>query len=152
MIREDYYERMHDLFVTLYKNVRFSRPGWSIELDEKNVTIVIKYTMGDKMYVATVRTKMYEAGMSFNVFRHEKNGTEVHLYSHCLASANCNFDRFIEEADIIAERIENDMLTCFNRRVLYPAINNMKASYWEMTHWGEVARSFTREDDEELND
>lgn len=141
MSREDCYNRMYDLFVALYKNVRFNRPGWSIELDEKDMSIIIKYTMGEKVYVATVRTSMYSVGMNINTFRHEKDGREVHLTGCCLIKENCHFDRLLEEADIIAERIENDMLCCFNSRVLRPAIDNLQVSYWEMNQWRDAANS-----------
>lgn len=141
MSREDYYERMYDLFVALYKNVRFSRPGWSMELYEKDMSIVIKYTMGEKVYVAIVRTSMYSVGMNINAFRHEKNGYEPHLTGCCLIKENCHFDRFVEEADTIAQYIENDMLQCFRTRVLYPAIDNLQVSYWEMNQWKKAANS-----------
>lgn len=141
MSREDYYNRMYDLFVALYKNVRFSRPGWSMELYEKDMAIVIKYTMGDKVYVATVRTSMYSIGMNIAAYRHEKNGMETRLTRCSLIKENCHFDRFIEEADIIAEHIENDMLQCFNSRVLRPAIDNLQVSYWEMNKWRDAANS-----------
>lgn len=141
MSREEYYNRMYDLFVALYKNVRFSRPGCSIELDEKDVSFIVKYTLGDKVYVATIRPKMYRIGMSINAYRHEKDGTEVRLHSRCITSENCVFDRFLEEADIIAEAIENDMLHCFNSRVLRPAIDNLQVSFWEMNQWRDAANS-----------
>lgn len=141
MLREDYYNRMYDLFVALYKNVKLSRPGWSIELDEKNLVIVIKYTMGEKMYVATVRTSVYSIGMNIAAYRHEKSGVETRLTGCCLIKENCHFDRFLEEADIIAEHIENDMLQCFNSRVLRPAIDNLQVSFWEMNKWRDAANS-----------
>lgn len=141
MSREDYYERMYNLFVALYKNKRFSRPGWSMELVEKDMTIVIKYTMGEKVYVATVRTSMYSIGMNINAFRHEKNGYEPHLTGCCLIKENCNFDRLVKEVDTIAQYIENDMLQCLNSRVLQPAIDNLQVNYWEMNQWRDAANS-----------
>lgn len=141
MSREDYYNRMYDLFVALYKNVRFSRPGWSIGLDEKDMAIVFKYALGDTIYVATVRTSMYSIGMNIYAFRHEKDGTEVHLTGCRLIKENCHFDRLLEEADIIAEHIENDMLQCFNSRVLRPAIDNLQVSFWDMNMWRDAANS-----------
>lgn len=145
MLREDYCNRMYDLFVALYKNVRFSRPGWSIELDEKNTCFVAKYTMGDKMYVATVKPKIYRIGMSINVYRHEKDGMELWLCGRTLPKEKCVFDIILEEADVIAEAIENDMLCCFTSRVLRPAIDNMQVSFWEMNYWKEVADNAIQE-------
>lgn len=139
MSREDYYNRMYDLFVALYKNARFSRPGCSMEFDEKNVSFIVKYALGDKIYVATIRPKMYRIGMSINTYRHEKDGTEVRLHSRCITSENCVFDMIVDVTDIIAEHIENDMLCCFNSRVLRPAIDNMQVNYWEMNQWREAS-------------
>lgn len=149
MSREDYYSIMYDLFVALYKNVKFSRPGWSIEFDEKDISFIVKYTMGGKMYVATIRPKMHRIGMSINAYRHEKDGTEVRLHSRCITSENCVFDIIVDVADIIAEYIENDMLQCFRSRVLYPAIDNMQVNYWEMNQWREAALKYMVENIEE---
>lgn len=138
MSRDEYYSRMYDLFVALYKNVKLSRPGWSMEFDEKGISFIVKYTLGDKIYVATIIPKMYRIGMSINAYRHEKDGTEVRLHSRCITRENCVFDMIVDVADIIAEYIENDMLACFRSRVLYPAIDNMQVNYWEMNQWREA--------------
>lgn len=153
MSREDYYERMYNLFLAFYNLKRFSKPGWSIELYEKDMTIVIKYTMGEKVYVATVRTSMYSIGMNINAFRHEKNGYEPHLTGCCLIKENCNYNRLVKEVNTISEYIENDMLQCFRSRVLYPAIDNLQVNYWEMNQWRDAANSAIKEniDVEEAN-